>query len=147
VAIVGLLIGIVLYFDIFGATLLVFVVSILTLNCDTNIDFWHGKGAVILFAVLGMLAGFFLTIGVDTLVSGKVYGNVLRAWYKLYQPAFSMVSVESTVWDNSIWNYVDVYLLLGGMAVGCFSFWCSKKNTRQVVWIALAAALTVFFVF
>lgn len=147
VIIVGLLIGIVLYLDIFGATLLVFVVSILTLNRDKSNDFWHSKGAVIVFAVLGTLAGFFLTIGVDTLVSGKFYGNVLWAWYKLYQPAFSMASVKSTVWGNSIWNFADVYFLLGGMAAGCFSFWCSKKNTRQGVWIALAAAFTVLLAF
>ena len=40
-----------------------------------------------------------------------------------------------------------MYLLLEGMAAGCFSFWCSKKNTRQGVWIALAAAFTALLAF
>lgn len=142
VVLTGLVAGIVIYLDIFGATLLLFIISILTRNREKSKFFWHSKGAVILCAALGTVAGFFLTIGVDALASGKFFGNVLWAWYRLYQPAFSMAAVESTVLGNSIWGFVDVFLLLGGMAAGCFSFWCSKKNTRQGVWIALAVTLT-----
>lgn len=139
----GVATGIVTYLDIFGVTILLFFVSVLSLKREKKHGFWYSKGAVILCAVSGAVVGFFLTIGIDSLISGKAFGNVLWAWYKLYQPAFSMALAESCTWGNNIWGLVDVILLLGGMLAGCFSFWCNRKYNCQGVWIALAVILTM----
>ena len=152
VLLAGMAIGAITYLDVFGITVLLFFVSVLTLKRESAERFWQSKASVILFAVLGTAAGFFLSIGIDALVSGKYFGNVLWAWYKLYQPGFSLAVaeggvLEGSVPDGSIWGLVDIVLLLGGMAAGCFGFWCRKKYTRQGVWIALAAALTALLFF
>ncbi len=139
----GLLVAVVCYLDILGATLLILVV--LGLLYEQSDDELTVPARIVrsLVALFSSCIGFALLLLVDSLISGKVFVNVLAAWWELYAPsAFSVPEVLKITGAG-----VDVMLLLLLMVLGIFSHWCNLYRERQSIWVMLATMLVLLLCF
>lgn len=133
------------YLDIMGGMLLFFAVTAVFSGGREE----QGKGrkaAAFFFCVSGTVLGFFMTVCIDALISGKELGGVLLAWWLLYRPeGFRLPAVLAPA-GKGIEGAAIVTLL----ALGVFSFWCDRRQERMSVWItsviciAAAACLGIF---
>lgn len=159
----GLMTGAVVYLDFSGCTLLLFVLAVLTAQREEAQTFWQRRAAVALCAMAGAAAGFLVVIGLDSLVSGREYSNVLTAWCEIYRPeTFSLSALEILptsakglqVLEGSVLSgvkmlaltmtepaFAEGLVLFGTLTVGIFGFWCRRKLECQGVWIAATAAM------
>lgn len=139
----GILIGIVTYMDLFGITLLLTMAGVLTVEREAHSSFKNSRIAVLLFAFLGILTGFFGAILVDALICGKHFAKVLAAWGGIYAPGeFTLLNITPASGLG-----LDAMILIGVLAVGIFSFWCRRHYERQGIWILVIAALIVLLHF
>lgn len=133
----GLVIGLVTYLDITGATLLFVMLCILFVSWEDADKKNNSKGAAFGICFGSGVVGFFVCIVLDTLLSGKELSSVLAAWGSLYQPkqpAFPTASYDGGA-------YVDIAVLLFLMCMGIFSFWCKRKAEKISIWVLASGAL------
>lgn len=136
---IGILAGIVSYLDIFGFTLFFLFAAAFTVEREPHENFLNSPGAFVSYGIFGGIIGFVGAIAGDALSCGKEFVPVLRAWAGVYQPkSFSLLTVL-----NAEGFYVDFVLLFVLLAMGIYTFWCSRYYERQGVWIAVAFCLAV----
>lgn len=133
------------YLDIMGGMLLFFAVTAVFSGGREE----QGKGrkaAAVFFCVSGTVLGFFMTVCIDALISGKKLGGVLQAWWLLYRPeGFRLPAVLAPAGEGT-----EGAAIVALLAFGVFSFWCDRKQERMsvltmsVLCIAAAACLGMF---
>lgn len=114
----GALAAVMTYLDITGILLFLFAASI-PFNIREESAGVGRKMAALGCTVVSYAGVFAGTILLDALSSGKVFGNVWKAWTALY----SVKYYEATDIPFSI----EEIILLGFLLVGIFSFWCNKR--------------------
>jgi len=133
----GAVIGFVTYLDIMGVTLLFIMLCILFVAWEEENSKNNNRGAAFGVCLGSGVAGFFVCIALDTLLSGKQLSSVLAAWGSLYQPsqpAFPTVSYNGGA-------YADIVVLLFLMCMGIFSFWCIRKSEKISIWVLASGVL------
>ena len=135
----GILAGIIFYLDIFGFTLFFLFAAVFAVEREEHENFLDSPGAFISYGVFGGIIGFVGTIAGAALSCGREFVPVLQAWAGVYQfKGFSLLTVL-----NAEGFYIDFVLLFVLLAVGIYTFWCSKKYERQGIWIGITLCLTV----
>ncbi len=143
----GCLIGVCCYFDLTGLTLLVVSASIFTVEREKAVRAWNKRGMAFLLQVLGVMAGWAITIILDAVLCGKEMVSVLTDWLHLYQPDnFGALPSEWLLSGNLYvgLGHIALYVVL---VVGIFSFWCRKKQERQGIWMGMALVLVLLICF
>ena len=130
----GIAVGVLGYLDIMGLLLLLPIFSVFFLETQEKIQSMRKIGAAIL-GLVGSLVGFFLSIALDAVSSGKMMENVLAAWWKVCLPEHFALPV--TIENNN----VTAVIVIAVLGVGMFGFWCRKRLERQSVWLVIAIAL------
>lgn len=126
----GVLIALVCYLDILGIVLLIFTVTgILWTEGQTEISVKRRLVGVLL-CLAGSVAGFALTLAVDSLASGKGIGSIFQAWWKLFVPSTFDASILLKPEASSL----EVVVLIMLMTFGIFSFWSVRKTENQSIW-------------
>lgn len=137
--ITGIAIGLMIFIDIMGITLLLFLVTILYREKqNVNKGF---SSAIISFglSLLACLLSFFGCILMDALTCNKSFLTILGLWIELFQPAQWSVLVTPYLGDG----IVEIILLFLGLTMGIFSFFSSKKQERISVFFLPVIALIV----
>lgn len=137
---VGIVIGLCTYPDIYGVSLLFMAVTGILLRKNDE-DITVAKRIVsALICILGAFVGFGGVLFVDALLCGKSFLDVLNAWWQLYLPeTFVLPGLV-----NLVYSSLDVLFLILLLAIGIFSFWCSREIDRQSVWIIPIVILVLF---
>ena len=133
----GVFIGLVVYLDIFGVTLLLFLAGVFGLERECHERFRNSRIAVFLFGILGAAVGFWGAIGIDAIVSKKDFFKVLAAWAEIYCPQ----EIILPVMPGNISTLIEYGILFVILSMGIFSFWCRRTFERQGIW---TLALIVF---
>ena len=144
----GLLVGIVCYFDITGCILLLFLWSL---------AFWREPGVeecggeirkerhlkpsgsmpLLFLSLAGFCVGLLALIFLDAFFSGKNAGSVIWAWLLLYCPeGFSVPAFLNAGGILPEGAFLAICLLLG-----VFSFWCRRGAERLRGWAVMLFAL------
>ena len=152
--IAGVAMGVLTYLDITGLLLYLPILSVFALETaeEETVGFLHRMWAALL-AAFGGAVGFFVSIAVDACVSGKLMGNVLTAWGRLFQP--SAFSWPVAIYDGTMTTGADtvvagkilIFLLVTMQILGVFGFWCQKRRERQSIWILLWIVLELLMTF
>lgn len=136
----GGLAAVMTYLDIAGVFLFLFAAAMpFAIRQEKSV---FGKKMAALGCTVVSYVGIFAgTILVDAILSGKIFGNVLKAWAELY--SFKTYAVSNTPFS------VEEIILLGLLVVGIFSFWCHKQEEiisvsmcNVIVLIALSLRFT-----
>ena len=127
--IAGVAMGVLTYLDITGLLLYLPILSVFALETaeEETVGFLHRMWAALL-AAFGGAVGFFVSIAVDACVSGKLMGNVLTAWGRLFQP--SAFSWPVAIYDGTMTTGADtvvagkilIFLLVTMQILGVFGF-------------------------
>ena len=139
----SVLAGIVIYLDIFGLTLFVFVGGFLLTKKEWNPGFLGSRPAMVTFSIFGGLAGFFGSIALDAFASGKQFFNVLTACCKLWIPQIPKLPALT----ERSGGYLGLVVLVIFLTVGIYSFWYRKKYESQSIWIAASVVLACMVLF
>lgn len=115
----GGLAAVMTYLDIAGILLFVFAVMICFSSGEETCTAGR-KMAAFACTVAGYAGVFAGTILLDASLTGKLFGNVLRAWVELYQ--------WKPLTDIAISFSLEEIILTGMLVIGVFSFWCSKRR-------------------
>ncbi len=124
------------YLDVAGFLLLPLTVTVIF---SRETDGTPGQRRIrLLLCAAGALSGFFGSVGLDALASGKTFVGVLSAWGNLYRPLsfrfFSQTAVSGQ--ESAEW-----IILFGILVFGIFSFWRDGRRDAFRGW-TFAAALT-----
>lgn len=124
------------YLDVAGFLLLPLTVTVIfSREADGTL---RQRSVRLLLCAVGALSGFFGSVGLDALASGKTFVGVLSAWGKLYQPlSFRFLSQTAVSGQES----VEWIILFGILVFGIFSFWRDGRSDAFWGW-TFAAALT-----
>ena len=140
----GVVTGVLGYLDIMGFLLLLIAFSVLFLETIQQTGFLRRIGAVLL-GMLGTLAGFILCIALDAVGSGKMMGNVLLAWWKVFTPekfSLAITYVQNNIQENTF-SAIGMVVVVTMLGLGAFAYWCRRQWERQSVWVAVTIALGV----
>lgn len=138
----GVLAGMLTYLDVMGAFLLVYLLA--QVFCVREESAGAGRKAfAFCCGILGFALGFLGCIQGDAWLSGKKFVGVLGAWGQLYMPeSFSLpVSVGEA---DSTWQ---LFVLVGLMVVGIFSFWLDKRQESLVVSVPVLLGIALMCCF
>lgn len=144
----GIAIGILGYLDITGLLLLLVVFSVLFLETKKQVKRMRRFGAGTL-GLFGTAVSFFACIALDAVGSGKLMGNVLLAWWKVFSPGkFTWIALYEqpavhTYVPSKLVADIIVVIMVTILASGVFSYWCRKGRERQAVWLSLVLALGI----
>ena len=140
----GVAIGVLGYLDIMGFLLLLILFSVLFLEAKQAVGILRRISAAFL-GLSGTLGGFFLSIALDAVGSGKLMGNVLLAWWRVYTPEkFSLaVTYTENVSQGGTFPVIAAVFTETLFCIGAFSYWCRKKRERQTIWVAVMVALGI----
>ena len=140
----GVAIGVLGYLDIMGFLLLLILFSVLFLEAKQAVGILRRISAAFL-GLSGTLGGFFLSIALDAVGSGKLMGNVLLAWWRVYTPEkFSLaVTYTENVSQGGTFPVIAAIFTETLFCIGAFSYWCRKKWERQTIWVAVMVALGI----
>ena len=141
----GMVTGVLSYLDITGVLLLFIVLSVMMVETKEITKPLRRVSAAFL-GVFGIFVGFFLSIALDALGSGKLMENVLFAWWEVYVPGTFSWPVAYTSESGFVVAF-PVIAMVTILAVGVFSFWCQKKVERQSIWLAVMVALSAMICF
>lgn len=133
----GIVIGLVIYLDIMGVTLLLLAPWILTCSREERNGAYKHSVRAIALCLAGAAAGFFCCILTDAFLSGKEFFSVLSAWGSLYVPKGFKLPVVS-YGEGAYW---DIGVLLFLMCIGIFSFWCVRKKEKISAWVFSSGVL------
>ena len=127
-----------------GFLLLLILFSVLFLEAKQAVGILRRISAAFL-GLSGTLGGFFLSIALDAVGSGKLMGNVLLAWWRVYTPEkFSLaVTYTENVSQGGTFPVIAAVFTETLFCIGAFSYWCRKKWERQTIWVAVMVALGI----
>ena len=126
----GGLAAVMTYLDITGIFLFLFAAAMPFCIHEMRAEVGR-KMAALTCTVVSYVGVFVGTIFLDAIFSGKIFGNVLKAWTELY----SVKAYEAT---NTPFA-VEEIVMLGLLVVGIFSFWCDKQ--REVISVSMCSLI------
>ena len=133
----GLFIGMACYLDIAGLVLLIFAVCGLLMKREEQDKTAGGRIGVAALCLLGALVGFFGTLVTVILCRHLSFADGMSAKLQIYYPGGFQIPVLL----GSDTTIVSVLILVFLLAIGIFSFWCSRKTERQSVWVIVVLSL------
>lgn len=131
----------VIYLDLAGVALLVAGATVLYAERDDAEHAWNKSGISYVIYFAGTAAFLAAYSGLDSWLSQRPFGNVVRAWGNLYQPGktgvFSLWTMESME------ETVASLLLAFCLTVGIGSYFSRKLQERLSVLVLAAVSVTL----
>jgi hypothetical protein len=129
-------IGIAGYLDISGFTILCPVLVMLLMH-KSEVMSIRRRIPFSFLLCLGTMGMFFAMHAIDSLLSGADFLNILRAWWRLYEPTkfqgFDVLNIPG--------NMFEIVFILSMMAIGIYSFWFGEKTEKHSPWFLLILIL------
>lgn len=127
----GLWTGLVGYLDIGGFFLLILAAAVILADWDSNTSLKE-RGAAIGLCLAGTMAGFLVSMFLDSMLSGKSFVRIMNAWQALYGRGPSGFSASSLA-DGLYWE--GPLLLL--MCFGVISYWRNRERQYISMWMLM----------
>ncbi len=132
---IGIVIGICSYIDVTGWLLLLPAIC-LPMVCreKENKTLWLGR----LFLIIGLSVGIFvLALWVDSVASGATFVRVLNAWLVIYGSVSNEMRMVTEQSD------MDLFVVIGFICLGVFSFWRRKEEERFTPFVLMVIGVSV----
>lgn len=127
----GLWTGLMGYLDIGGFFLLLIAASLILADWDNDTSLKE-CGAALGLCLAGTMAGFLVSMFLDSLLSGKSFVRIMNAWQALYGQGPSGFSASSLA-DGLYWE--GPLLLL--MSFGVISYWRNRERQYISMWMLM----------
>ena len=144
--IVGILGGILIYLDILGMTLILFLAGIFwvkPLEEEGKPGGGAQKGKQFFSGLSGMALGLLESLIVDSFASGKAIDRIVMAVLGLYEPDLPSLAVAAPVTGAGM----ETVILLGVLSLGIFSFRCNSMTDEGAVFILASLAVALLWCF
>lgn len=127
----GLWTGLMGYLDISGFFLLLLAAALILEDWDEDTSLKE-RGAAIGLCLAGTMAGFLVSMLLDSLLSGKSFVRIMNAWQALYGQGPAGFSASSLA-DGLYWE--GPLLLL--MSFGVISYWRDRERQYISMWMLM----------
>ena len=127
----GLWTGLMGYLDISGFFLLLLAAALILEDWDEDASLKE-RGAAIGLCLAGTMAGYLVSMFLDSLLSGKSFVRIMNAWQTLYGRGPSGFSASSLA-DGLYWE--GPLLLL--MSFGVISYWRNRERQYISMWMLM----------
>ncbi|MGN0401051.1 MAG: glycosyltransferase family 39 protein [Acetatifactor sp.] len=133
---VGIFTALMGYTDVMGFLLFVFAIAAI-FRAKEEKQAKGSKRIAVLVCFFSTVISFLLFELLDSCLSKKSFGSVLKAWLIQYQPErFHMPVTTGSITDS--W---ELYVLLAMLLLGVYSFWWDKKKDRIKGWVCCVVIL------
>ena len=133
--VVGLAVGICSYVDVTGWLLILLVLCIPMIKREVDAEkVWLIRSALV---VAGAIVSFCGMLFLDGALSGTGFGRVFNAWLIIYGSASREVALLTEQ------SNIDLFVIIGFICLGVFSFWRRRDEERFTPFVLLVIGISV----
>lgn len=141
----GGLIGILIYFNIYGCIILFFFLTLRRINKESIVkkSDWV---SYIFVLILGIVLAWFGSFFIDAFLSGGDFLDITQAWFTVYQP----VKLEFNKYLLQMFANLELekcILLICTLLLGCFGFWNENETEIFSPWVYMFLGNLTLFIF